>query len=206
MAAGGLLLKSCTVQHEDAFGSDGAVLFSVEFEDDDLRLTHLDADCWRRCSDMAAARIGASLLEGALARDAGAIDTACADLIAASSAEQDRATTPSPWLVRLRQEIATTSLAQIDVAARAREAGVHPAHASRTFRRCYGVSITQHAQAHGVRRAIALMSRPGATLSDVALAAGFYDQSHMSRAFQRVSGRAPGAHRQLVERVIATAG
>jgi AraC-like DNA-binding protein len=34
-------------------------------------------------------------------------------------------------------------------------------------------------------------------LSDVALAAGFYDQSHMTRVFRRMTGRTPGAHRAM---------
>ena len=38
---------------------------------------------------------------------------------------------------------------------------------------------------------------------DVALAAGFYDQNHMSRVFKRVTGRTPGAHRALL---MASAG
>jgi len=35
-------------------------------------------------------------------------------------------------------------------------------------------------------------------LSEIALAAGFYDQSHMTRVFRRVTGRTPGAHRTLL--------
>jgi transcriptional regulator GlxA family with amidase domain len=81
-----------------------------------------------------------------------------------------------------------------------------PAHASRLFRTCFGASLTDFAQAHGVRRAIGLMTAPDARLSEVALAAGFYDQSHMSRVFRRVSGRAPGAHRAVVAQILAAAG
>jgi methylphosphotriester-DNA--protein-cysteine methyltransferase len=97
----------------------------------------------------------------------------------------------------LREELEEFSLSRIDVAARAKKAGAHPAHASRLFRRCYGASITEHAQAQSVRRAIASLAS-GATLSDTALAAGFYDQSHMNRVFQRVTGRTPGAHRAML--------
>jgi len=36
------------------------------------------------------------------------------------------------------------------------------------------------------------------SLADIALATGFADQSHFTRAFRRVTGMSPGAFRQLV--------
>ncbi len=206
LGAGGVLLKSQTVRHEDTFGPDGALLLTVEFDGSGERLAQVDTECWRKREDGMALRLGASLRESILAQDAISVDSACADLLAVASEHgTPRAIAPA-WLTRLRDEVETSSLARIDVAARAREAGVHPAHVSRLFRRCVGSSITEYAQAHSVRRAIELMSRPSATLSDVALSAGFYDQSHMNRIFRRVTGRVPGTYRRLMERTIIAVG
>jgi AraC family transcriptional regulator len=206
LSAGGLLLKSRTVRHEDAFGATGAVLLTVEFEESEWPLAQVDADCWRKRDDTMALRLGVSLVESALARDAISIDAACGDLVVEPPSPKVRRMTAPTWLTRLRDEVETFGLAQVDIALRARDAGVHPAHASRLFRRCFGTSITLHAKAHGVRRAIALMSQPNIALGEVALAAGFYDQSHMNRAFRMVSGRPPGAHRQLLGRAILASG
>jgi AraC-like DNA-binding protein len=49
-----------------------------------------------------------------------------------------------------------------------------------------------------VRRAIGPLARPEIPLREVALEAGFYDQSHMTRVFRRITGRTPGAHRALM--------
>jgi AraC family transcriptional regulator len=89
-------------------------------------------------------------------------------------------------------------LANVNVAARARAAGAHPAHASRLFRQCYGQSISEYAQGQSVRRALGRLAGAETTLSEVALSAGFYDQSHMSRVFRRVLGRTPGVQRALI--------
>jgi AraC family transcriptional regulator len=105
---------------------------------------------------------------------------------------------PPPWLDQLRCELEQTALASVDVGARARAAGAHISHASRLFRRCYGASITQHAQAQSVRRALARLAAPEQSLSEIALAAGFYDQSHMNRVFRRITGRTPAACRALM--------
>jgi AraC family transcriptional regulator len=75
---------------------------------------------------------------------------------------------------------------------------VHVSHLSRLFRRCYGASVTEYAQAHSVRRALASLAQPQLALSDVALAAGFYDQSHLNRVFRRITGRTPGACRAML--------
>jgi AraC-like DNA-binding protein len=36
-------------------------------------------------------------------------------------------------------------------------------------------------------------------LSDVALACGFYDQSHLTRVFTRLAGTSPGAWRRVLD-------
>ncbi|MEZ6023223.1 MAG: helix-turn-helix domain-containing protein [Hyphomonadaceae bacterium] len=144
------------------------------------------------------ARHAAAILEAAGAGEARAVEAAANDLVAGSTtAELPTRDAPS-WLGQLRDELEETSLADIDVGARARAAGAHPAHASRLFRRCFGASITEHAQAHSVRRAIGPLFDRSLPLSQVALSAGFCDQSHMNRVFRRVLGRTPGAQRALM--------
>jgi AraC-like DNA-binding protein len=39
-----------------------------------------------------------------------------------------------------------------------------------------------------------LLARQGGRLTDVALNAGYYDQSHFNREFSRFTGQAPGAY------------
>jgi len=105
---------------------------------------------------------------------------------------------PPAWVKRLRQELEDLPLAKVSVAERARAAGAHPAQASRLFRRCFGVSITEHAHSQSIRRAVEPLACSDMPLSEVALKAGFYDQSHMTRVFRRILGRTPGAQRALM--------
>lgn len=194
MLPGHVLLKSRRAKHEDEFGADGAEIAAVEFVDEDPFEASDAPDLWRQRADGFALRHATSFLEAALAGDLRASKAAGVDLVTATTEHAGRRTAPPRWLVRLQQELEEFALANVDVSARAREAGVHPAHASRLFRQCFDSSITEHAQAQSVRRAYGPLTR-GASLSDVALSAGFYDQSHMTRVFRRVTGRTPGAHR-----------
>jgi AraC family transcriptional regulator len=205
MGPGDILLKSCEVVHEDAYGERGAVLLALEFSGDDAFRHSVGMRCWRKREDAQAIRMAVCLLEAALRGDGAAIEAIGADLLASSHEDGARTRRSPAWLLRLKRDLETEGLKTVDVAARARAAGVHPAHASRLFRRCFGVSPTEHAQTHSIRRALEMMNVSGAALSDVALAAGFYDQSHMNRVFRRVCGCAPGAYRALTGRFVATA-
>jgi len=198
LAPGDVLLKARNAEHEDVFGNEGALLLALEFHDDDPFEATGNGNFWRRRGDGPAFRYAATLLEAALAGDGDAAFTTATDLVASCADDRSGVPKPPAWLADLKCELENASLAEVCVAARAREAGAHPVHASRLFRRCYGVSITEHAQAQTIRRAIGALAQFDVPLREVALIAGFYDQSHMTRAFRRVVGRTPGAHRALL--------
>jgi AraC family transcriptional regulator len=201
MRPGEVLMKSHRALHEDAFGDAGATLVALEFlEQDPFEMAGVK-DLWRRRADGFALRHATTFLEAAIAGDEVAANAAGEDLVADCGREPSRRSTAPAWLALLKDALDTYGLAEIDVATHAREAGVHPSHLSRLFRRCYGLSVTEYAQAQSVRRALTLLGERGANLSEAALAAGFYDQSHMNRVFRRVTGRSPGAQRALLAAV-----
>jgi AraC family transcriptional regulator len=197
MAPGDVLLKSSRAYHEDAFGDEGAELAALEFLTDDPFEQLPNRALWRRRGDAFALRHAITMLEAALASDHAAVTTAGNDLLEATGEEHAARAQAPQWLKHLRWDLEEQGLANVRVATQAQRAGAHPAHASRLFRRCYGASITEFAQAQSVRRALRALSSCNASLSEIALAAGFYDQSHMTRVFRRVTGRTPGAHRAL---------
>lgn len=194
MGPGEVLVKSSAAKHENHFGPHGAVLVALEFLDEDP-IADRNADFWRKRVDASAMRHASAFIEAGIAGDGVGAEIAGSDLVAAHEASTER---DAPrWLRYLSNDLADAGLAQINVAERAREAGVHPVHASRLFRHCYGASITEYAQAHSVRRAVARLVGE-APLSEIALHAGFYDQAHMNRVFRRVLGRTPAAQRSLM--------
>lgn len=78
-------------------------------------------------------------------------------------------------------------------------AGVHPGHLSRTFSRAYGVSVCEYSRR--LRLEWAVSELEGDTpLAQLALDAGFADQSHFTRAFRRHLGVTPGRYRELLRR------
>ncbi len=77
-------------------------------------------------------------------------------------------------------------------------AGVHPAHLARCFRREFGQSVGEYGRVLRLEWAAEELARDDARLADVALRAGFADQSHFTRLFRRHTGVTPGHYRELV--------
>jgi AraC-like DNA-binding protein len=204
---GDLVFKSRTVVHEDWFGERGVTIASVELcggsRDDEDTLARLSGPLWRVRRDGATLRAMVGLLDAAAGDDGVGVETIVGDLLASGAPATARRSAPPLWLRRIKDELEAFGLGATPVAARARQAGVHPVHASRLFRSCFGVTMTAHAQVHGVRRALAAMNDTGEPLSRVAATAGFYDQSHMNRVFRGVLGRPPGAVRRACAEALA---
>ncbi|EFL33074.1 AraC family transcription regulator [Streptomyces viridochromogenes DSM 40736] len=72
--------------------------------------------------------------------------------------------------------------------------GVHPAHLVRAFSTAYGIAPHQYLTSLRVGRARRLLLE-GRAPGDVAVATGFFDQSHLTRHFRKLVGVPPGRYR-----------
>jgi AraC-like DNA-binding protein len=73
--------------------------------------------------------------------------------------------------------------------------GVSRATAFRWFRATYGIAPTVYRVESRARLAWRMIVDSAASLADIAAAAGYADQSHMSRDVRRLTGHSPGAWR-----------
>ncbi|MBD0370135.1 MAG: helix-turn-helix transcriptional regulator [Pyrinomonadaceae bacterium] len=105
-------------------------------------------------------------------------------------------TTRPRWLLRavelMNEEFAREGLTLSRVAA---EVGVHPAHLARTFRRAYRSTVGDYVRRLRVEYAAREIARSDRSLAEIASAAGFYDQSHMTTAFRLHMRTTPAAFR-----------
>jgi AraC family transcriptional regulator len=99
------------------------------------------------------------------------------------------------WLARVRDRLREESSHQFTIASLAAEAGVHPVHLARVFRRFLGASPGEFWRACRIDRARHLLVS-ALPLCEVAQAAGFYDQSQLANAFKRATGLRPSVYRR----------
>jgi AraC family transcriptional regulator len=79
----------------------------------------------------------------------------------------------------------------------AKIAGVHPVHLARVFREKHGCTIGEYLRHLRVEFACRQISTTDTLLGEIALAAGFADQSHLTKTFKAYFGLNPSEYRKL---------
>lgn len=102
---------------------------------------------------------------------------------------------PPGWLERGRAMIDDNCGRPIALAGLAAEAGVSRAHFARSFRAFFGTTPGAYVRAARTEYAATLLRDTAEPLADVALEAGFCDQSHLTNTFRRFFGTTPQAYR-----------
>lgn len=103
--------------------------------------------------------------------------------------------TPPRWLSTARDAIHAQTSARPSLTAIAAAAGVHPSTLVRGFRAHLGCTpgeYLRHVRLERAKDALLATSRP---IAEIALEAGFYDQSHFTAAFRRCTGMTPARFR-----------
>jgi AraC family transcriptional regulator len=103
-------------------------------------------------------------------------------------------TRPS-WLETVLEALRTEYPRRLTLLELARQVRLHPVYLSRAFREHVGRSVSRCLLDARIRYAARRLADPGASLAEIALDAGFADQSHFTRVFKRETGMTPGAYR-----------
>jgi AraC family transcriptional regulator len=100
------------------------------------------------------------------------------------------------WLLAARDLLHERFAEPLRVADVAAAAGVHPVHLARMFRVVYGTSVAGYLRGLRVDWAAARLAGTDEPIAQVAAAAGFADQSHLTRAMRARLGVTPARLRQ----------
>ena len=79
----------------------------------------------------------------------------------------------------------------------AQAVGVHPVHLAREFRRHYHCTVGGYVRNLRIECARSELVTSETPLADIALAAGYSDQSHFTTAFKRQTGLSPAEFRRI---------
>jgi AraC family transcriptional regulator len=126
-----------------------------------------------------------------------AIESITLGVLAESSRRAAKASErPAPsWLQQARALVDTHFAKPLPLVEVARHVGVHPVHLARTFRRVHRITFAGYVRHVRIEFARRELEASAATLGDIAVAAGFCDQSHFSRLFKRYTGQTPAEYR-----------
>jgi AraC family transcriptional regulator len=99
------------------------------------------------------------------------------------------------WLERTREFLHANFSEDTTLEGIAGAVGTHPVHLARVFRQYHGCTVGEYIRRLRVEFACRELSLTDAPLTQIALAAGFYDQSHFSRTFKKHVGLTPTVYR-----------
>ncbi|MGC4048595.1 MAG: helix-turn-helix transcriptional regulator [Paludibaculum sp.] len=121
----------------------------------------------------------------------------CLELMAEMArAAERRHRQPPSWLKTARTLIHDRCAETISVSEIAQAVGVHPVHLARTFREFFQCTPGDYLRHCRLEHAAGLLRRPDRPIAEVALDAGFADQSHFSKAFRKVFAVSPSEYRR----------
>jgi AraC family transcriptional regulator len=194
------------IAHQDEVGPRGVRFFEIELRPSwKERIEDCSGTIATACDDCA----GGELLWLALklfretrisaASDGLCVESLLAELVSkVASMRQPTARHAPCWLSRVRDKLNAEYCERLTLNELGNEAGVHPVHLSRVFRKYTGEGIGECVHRLRIKAACQRMLAPTNSLAEIAAEAGFADQSHFTRIFRRVTGMSPGAFRALV--------
>ena len=129
-----------------------------------------------------------------------ALESISTELLVAASRRDKRTAERNPplWLGRLKEFLRENFSEPPGLTELAKAVDVHPTHLARVFRqfeRCTVGDYIREVRIDYARQRLVGSNEP---LIEIALAAGFADQTHFTRSFKRVTGMTPTEFRRLV--------
>ncbi len=102
-----------------------------------------------------------------------------------------------PWLRRAQEMLHANFRDRVQLADVAAAVGVQPSHLAHAFRRHFRTTVGTYVRALRLDWALGQITTTDLSLAEIALAAGYSDQSHFTRECRRLRGMSPGGYARM---------
>ena len=195
-----LIYTPAGVEHRDSMVRLGGRYLAISIDrsvvEEPLRALRfpiaLDRPLAIRTAHVLAARDLSGQLSAAL------VEEACLSIVGQLELHVQSAGGARPrWLSRVVEICRSSGGDWPSIAAIGARVGIHPVHITRVFRRHYGSPLSQYILASKVEQAAAALRAGSLSVAAIAAETGFWDQSHLCRAFKAMIGIPPREYRAL---------
>jgi len=127
-----------------------------------------------------------------------ALESCVLELLGGTAALAPEEEAAPRWLRRVKERMQEEFGDEIRMRNLASEAGVHPVHLARAFRRSEKLTPGEYLQRVRVRAACHRLHEADYPLVAIAMECGFADQSHFTRVFQKFTKTTPAQFRRAL--------
>lgn len=195
-SAASVVVKPADVRHRNTFGPNGARLLSVVAPNALLAGDGLEV--WRWHHGGPVGRAAVRFVHAVRNTPTDAEDDLWSLLDAVTATDPTSRTAAPSWLLQTKERLEDEVVSGPSIASLAADADVHPVALARAFRRAFGCPPTVYRRRLRVRAATGLLASSTVPMAEIALEAGFADQSHMCREVRADLGMPPGRLRALL--------
>jgi AraC family transcriptional regulator len=197
-----LVFHPAQERHSDVFLATGGRCFNVQLDEPMLRRSdsggirlEVPIVCHRGAATKTAARIFREFYHFDEVSPL-VIEGLTLELIAEICRQKAKETHHVPsWLARSRDLLKDRFRDSLSLDEIGKAVAVHPVHLAKSFRRHYGCTVGEFVRELRVRFAQRELAQSTRSLAEIALDAGFCDQSHFCRTFLRWTGLRPSQYR-----------
>ncbi len=190
-----------SLTHEDEIAACGSRMFCIEVRDTFWQRTknllaapNFTPDLCGRETTWLGVRLYRAFRAGTL--DALQMEEICGEMLQGCALVNVSEEKQVPrWLGQTVDLLHGAFRTQITLDSIAKELHLHPIHLSRVFRKKYGCTMGEYVNRLRVQFTCVKMSQGWPALDELALEAGFADQSHMGRVFKSIVGDTPAKFR-----------
>ncbi len=101
------------------------------------------------------------------------------------------------WTKKLKEILNDEYTKQFSLLDLSNKLNLHPVHLSRDFSKHFECTLSEYVRKIRIEKSLALLSDENLSLTDIALACGFADQSHFLRCFKQINEIPPSIFRKL---------
>ncbi|HKX26731.1 MAG TPA: AraC family transcriptional regulator [Blastocatellia bacterium] len=203
-----LLFHPAEEQHAEHFHDSGGRSFVIEMDPTWLKVVSLPLKMAEEPSDFYGGvhelvvrklykefiqmdEASAMIIEGLMLELLGEASRCCS---------QKQVATPPRWLQQARELLRSRFAENLTLAEVAKNVGVHPVHLAQMFHKTYRLTVGDYVRTLRIEYACHELVASEKPIVEIALAAGFCDQSHFTRTFKRSTGAAPSQYRESLRR------
>lgn len=201
-----VLLKAAGEDHNDQYGRAGARCLIIKVEPNRLESIRSFSNVFDRSTHVpegAVTALAIRLYQEFKIKDSASalsVEGLVLELLGQATRRDLRPdpSAPPPWLRSAESIIRDQFNEPIGLMSVAAAVEVHPSHLARMFRKFYGCTMGDFLRRVRLEHAVQEISRQKKSLAEVALGAGFCDQSHLTKAFKANLGMTPAKLRSAM--------